>query len=107
MPTRAPSPPSSAPSPATPDPLVFSACTTAATSSRPDDVAAVVQARGWLAAGQGRAYGEALRMRRRTALLAALGLTSAGLVPLALPAGASCGAPTGGKLAFAKPVYVD
>ncbi len=46
-------------------------------------------------------------MRRRTALLAALGLTSAGLVPLALPAGAACGAPTGGKLAFAKPVYVD
>lgn len=46
-------------------------------------------------------------MRRRTALLAALGLTSAGLVPLALPAGASCGAPTGGKLTFAKPVYVD
>jgi hypothetical protein len=46
-------------------------------------------------------------MRRRTPLLAALGLTAAGLVPLALPAGAACGAPTGGKLAFGEPVYVD
>lgn len=44
---------------------------------------------------------------RRTALLAALGLTAAGLVPLALPAGAACGAPTGGTLAFGDPVYVD
>ena len=44
---------------------------------------------------------------RRTAATAALGLGALGLVPLALPADASCGAPTGGKLTFAKPVYVD
>jgi hypothetical protein len=44
---------------------------------------------------------------RRTALPAALALTAAGLVPLALPAGADCGPRTGGRLGFGTPVYVD
>ena len=44
---------------------------------------------------------------RRTALLVALGLTTAGLVPLASQATAGCAAPTGGRLAFGEPVYVD
>ncbi|HVE73919.1 MAG TPA: sialidase family protein [Mycobacteriales bacterium] len=44
---------------------------------------------------------------RRTSWLLALGVGAAVLTPLALPAGAACLAPTGGRLAFGPPVYVD